>query len=110
MSLTCFKSYDIRGKLGDELTPEVAYRVGRAFSAVLSPDHVIVGQDARESSAALSAAVVEGLRAGGTSVSDLGLCGTEEVYHATGAARAGGGIMVTASHNPIDYNGRKLLG
>jgi len=110
MTLTAFKSYDIRGRLGEELNEAVARRVGRAFAEVMSPGLVITGHDARETSPALSAALVEGLRAGGANVRDLGLCGTEEVYHATGALDAGGGIMVTASHNPIDYNGMKLVG
>ena len=110
MTLKCFKSYDVRGRLGDELNPEIAGRIGRAYAQVMSPDHVVVGHDARSTSAELSAALVEGLRAEGADVSDIGLCGTEEVYYATGAAKAGGGIMVTASHNPIDYNGMKLVG
>jgi len=110
MTLTAFKSYDVRGRLGPELNEGVARRIGRAFAEVMKPGTVICGHDARETSPALSAAVVEGLRAGGADVRDLGLCGTEEVYHATGALTAGGGIMVTASHNPIDYNGMKLVG
>lgn len=108
--LTCFKSYDIRGKLGESLNTDIAYKIGRAFARVMDPGHVVVGRDARETSAELCAALTEGLRAEGVSVSDIGLCGTEEVYYATGAAKAGGGIMVTASHNPIDYNGMKLVG
>ena len=110
MSLNCFGTYDIRGRLGVDLDETVAYRIGRGFAQVMDPGHVIVGRDARESSHVLCAALTEGLRAEGVAVSDMGLCGTEEIYYATGAAGAGGGIMVTASHNPIDYNGMKLVG
>ena len=97
MTLKCFKSYDVRGRLGDELNPEIAGRIGRAYAQVMSPDHVVVGHDARSTSAELSAALVEGLRAEGADVSDIGLCGTEEVYYATGAAKASaqGQVMIS---------------
>jgi len=108
--LDCFKSYDVRGRLGDDLDAEIAYRIGRGFAQALAPASVVTGRDARETSPALQAALVDGLRDGGTDVIDIGLCGTEEVYFATDYFGAGGGIMVTASHNPIDYNGMKLVG
>ncbi|OSP54094.1 phosphomannomutase [Pseudoruegeria sp. SK021] len=107
--LTCFKSYDIRGQLGKNLDPGIAYRIGRAFAAVMTPGLTVTGRDTRESSPELQAALIEGLRDGGSDVIDIGLCGTEEVYFATTHYGAGGGMMVTASHNPIDYNGVKLV-
>ncbi|MEO0990618.1 MAG: phosphomannomutase, partial [Pseudomonadota bacterium] len=110
MNLTCFKAYDIRGKLGEDLNAEIARRIGRAYADVMAVGSVIVGHDARESSPVLKAALVEGLRTGGVNVTDIGLCGSEEVYFATGHLHKGGGIMVTASHNPIDYNGMKMVG
>lgn len=108
--LTCFKSYDVRGRLGDELDESVAYRIGRGFAEALRPGLTVTGCDVRETSPVLQAAVNDGLRDGGTDVIDIGLCGTEEVYFATDHFGAGGGVMVTASHNPIDYNGMKLVG
>jgi phosphomannomutase len=108
--LSCFKGYDVRGRLGEELDRGIAYRIGRGFAQALSPGVVATGRDVRASSPELQAAVIEGLRDGGADVVDIGLCGTEEVYFATDHLGAGGGIMVTASHNPIDYNGMKLVG
>ena len=109
ISTTCFKAYDIRGRVPDELNEELAYRLGRAFAAFLEPQKVAVGRDVRPSSQALAAALSRGLNDGGADVLDLGLCGTEEVYFATFNYRLDGGIMVTASHNPGDYNGMKLV-
>jgi len=109
MLIECFKAYDIRGRLPDQLNEDVAYRIGRAFSQFLKPKTVVVGQDVRPSSPALTAALMKGLTEGGADVLDVGLCGTEEVYFATSHAKADGGIMVTASHNPADYNGMKLV-
>ncbi|MDO8982841.1 phosphomannomutase [Cypionkella sp.] len=106
---TCFKAYDIRGKLGEELTGDIARRIGRAFAEGLGAKRVVLGQDCRASSAELATAVAEGLVAAGVEVMDLGLCGTEEMYFATTALDADGGIEVTASHNPMDYNGMKLV-
>ena len=108
-SLTCFKAYDIRGKLGAELNPEIATRIGRAFAEVLGASRVVIGRDCRASSQELMEAVVEGLLLAGVEVLDLGLCGTEEMYHATTYFEADGGIEVTASHNPMDYNGMKMV-
>ena len=108
-TITCFKAYDLRGRLGDELDEDVAWRVGRAFALRPGTRRVVVGRDGRESSPALAAALTRGLVEGGVEVLDLGLAGTEEMYFATDHLRADGGIEVTASHNPIDYNGMKLV-
>lgn len=108
-TLTCFKAYDIRGRLPDQLDEDVAWRIGRAFADELSPKTVVVGRDIRLSSDALAAALSQGLTEGGADVLDIGLCGTESVYFATSHLEADGGIMVTASHNPPDYNGMKLV-
>ncbi|WP_454683816.1 phosphomannomutase [Ancylobacter moscoviensis] len=107
--LTCFKAYDIRGRLGEELNEDIARRIGRAFVEALSARRVVIGRDCRASSESLAAACIEGLTAGGVEVLDLGLCGTEEMYFAVTHFGADGGIEVTASHNPMDYNGMKLV-
>lgn len=107
--LTCFKAYDIRGKLGVELDESIAYRIGRAYGQLLQPRTVVVGGDVRITSPALKMALAEGLMDAGADVIDIGLCGTEEVYFAVPYLKADGGICVTASHNPIDYNGMKLV-
>lgn len=109
MTLTAFKAYDIRGRVPDELNEEIAYRIGRAFADFLKPQSVVVGQDIRQSSEGLCSALSRGLMDGGSDVFDIGLCGTEEIYHATFSEGMNGGIMVTASHNPMDYNGMKLV-
>ena len=109
-SLECFKAYDVRGRLGETLDESIASRIGAAFGHVLGACHVVVGHDARASSPALKAAAIRGLQAVGVDVTDIGLCGTEEVYFATGHLGADGGLMVTASHNPIEWNGMKLVG
>jgi len=107
--LDCFKAYDIRGRLGDELDEDVAWRIGRAFAEVLGATRVVLGRDCRASSQALMAACARGLSEAGAEVLDLGLCGTEEMYFATTHFGADGGIEVTASHNPMDWNGMKLV-
>lgn len=108
--ITCFKAYDVRGQLGINLDADVAWRIGRAFAETRGAKTVVVGRDSRASSPELAAALIRGLTEGGADVIDLGLAGTEEVYFATGFYRADGGIEVTASHNPIDYNGLKMVG
>ena len=108
-SLECFKAYDIRGRVPDQLNADIAERIGRAFAAFVAPQNVVVGYDIRESSPELAAAVARGLQMSGVNVLDIGLCGTEQVYFSTPHLQAGGGIMVTASHNPADYNGMKLI-
>ncbi|MHB1271876.1 MAG: phosphohexomutase domain-containing protein [Rhodanobacter sp.] len=107
--MKCFKAYDIRGRLPDELNPDIAWRIGRAFAETVGAGAVVVGYDIRLDSPALAEAVSRGLNEGGCDVIDIGLCGTEEVYFHTAHRRVAGGIMVTASHNPIDYNGMKLV-
>lgn len=108
-ALTCFKAYDIRGKLGEELNDDIAYRIGRAYAEFLKPAKVVVGGDVRLTSESLKLALAEGLRDSGVNVLDIGLCGTEEIYFATSHLGVDGGIVVTASHNPIDYNGMKMV-
>lgn len=107
--LTCFKAYDIRGQLGTELNVDIAYRIGRAFGQFLKPKNIVVGGDVRLTSNELKSAVTNGLLDSGVDVIDLGQTGTEEVYFATSFLKADGGIEVTASHNPMDYNGMKLV-
>ena len=106
---SAFKAYDVRGRMPQEINPEMAWRVGRAFAEIWRTKTVVVGRDVRLSSKELSDAIVAGLRAAGTSVLDLGLCGTEMVYFATAYLATDGGLMITASHNPLDYNGIKLV-
>ncbi len=108
-SINCFKAYDIRGRMPDELNADIVYRIGRAFAVFLKPKCVVIGRDVRLSSAELSSALARGLCDAGVDVYDIGLCGTEEVYFATFSREFDGGIMVTASHNPMDYNGLKLV-
>lgn len=105
--LTCFKAYDIRGQLGTELDEDIAYRIGRAFAEFLKPQKVVLGGDVRLTSETLKQALSNGIRDAGADVIDIGMVGTEEVYFATSHLQADGGIEVTASHNPIDYNGMK---
>ncbi|STN34893.1 phosphomannomutase (PMM) [Escherichia coli] len=107
--LTCFKAYDIRGKLGKELNEDIAYRIGRAYGEFLKPKTIVVGGDVRLTSESLKLALANGLMDAGTDVLDIGLSGTEEIYFATFHLGVDGGIEVTASHNPMDYNGMKLV-
>jgi phosphomannomutase len=109
MTLTCFKAYDIRGKLGDELNEDIVYRIGRAYAQFLKPKSVVVGGDVRLTSKTLKNALSNGLRDEGVDVIDIGMTGTEEIYFATSYLKTDGGIEITASHNPIDYNGMKLV-
>ncbi len=107
--LTCFKAYDVRGQLGTELNEDIAYRIGRAYAAFLKPNTVVVGGDIRLTSESLKQALANGLMDSGADVVDLGLTGTEEIYFATSHLKVDGGIQVTASHNPADYNGLKFV-
>ena len=112
ISHPAFKAYDIRGKVPEELNPELARKVGRAFAAVYALKKVAVGRDIRLSSAALVQALTAGLCEMGADVLDLGLCGTEEIYHAAFSMEpegVDGGVVVTASHNPANYNGMKFV-
>lgn len=107
--LTCFKAYDIRGRVPDELNEAIAWRIGRAYAAYVKPDKVAIGRDIRLSSESILNALAAGIMAGGVDVYDIGVCGTEEIYFATADAKMDGGIVVTASHNPPDYNGMKFV-
>lgn len=107
--LTCFKAYDIRGKLGSELNEEIAYKIGRAYGQIYQPKTVAIGCDIRLSSEDLKQATIQGLNDAGVDVLDLGMTGTEEVYFAAFHLDVQGGIEITASHNPMDYNGMKLV-
>jgi phosphomannomutase len=104
-----FKAYDIRGKVPGELNTDLAYKVGRAYSKFINAHKVIVGRDVRKSSGEISEALIKGLNESGADVIDIGLCGTEMVYFATPNFDADGGIMITASHNPPEYNGIKFV-
>ncbi len=107
---SAFKTYDIRGRLGTDLTETIAHHIARAYAAVTGAGAVVLARDCRESSPGLADAVAAGLVASGVRVLDLGLAGTEEMYFATAHLGADGGICVTASHNPREYNGMKLVG
>lgn len=107
--LTCFKAYDIRGRLGDELNEDIAWRIGRAYGDYLKPKTIVLGGDARLTSESLKLALARGLQDSGVDVLDIGMSGTEEIYFATWHLNVDGGIEVTASHNPMDYNGMKLV-
>ncbi|MDG1945827.1 MAG: phosphomannomutase [Halioglobus sp.] len=107
--ITCFKAYDVRGRVPDQLNEEIARRIGRAYAEVVKPQQVVVGHDIRLSSESIKAAVTQGLLEQGVDVYDIGLCGTEEIYFATSHAGMDGGIAITASHNPKDYNGMKFV-
>ncbi len=107
--ITCFKAYDLRGRIPVELNDDVAYRVGRGYAQFLRPLRVVVGRDVRLSSEGLADALCRGLNDSGVDVYDIGVCGTEGVYFATFDGGYDGGIMVTASHNPPDYNGMKFV-
>ena len=109
LNVSGFKAYDIRGRVPDELNSEIAFAIGRAYSEFLSPASVVVGHDIRLSSPDISAALIDGLMSSGVDVSDIGICGTEEIYFATDHYGFDGGIVVTASHNPKDHNGMKLV-
>lgn len=107
--ITCFKAYDVRGRVPEELNPDIAYRIGRAYAEFIKPRRVAVGRDIRLTSAEISDALSNGLMAAGVDVIDIGVGGTELVYFATAHWQLDGGIMVTASHNPPNYNGLKLV-
>jgi phosphomannomutase/phosphomannomutase/phosphoglucomutase len=107
--LPCFKAYDVRGRIPDEIDEDLVHRIARAYATFLEPRAVALGRDIRLSSEAMALAVGRGLAESGVEVVDIGQCGTEQVYFATFHLGLDGGIMVTASHNPPDYNGLKLV-
>jgi len=108
-NLSCFKAYDIRGKVPESLNEELAYNIGLAFVNELNAKNVVVGYDIRLESVGLADALKKGIMDAGADVLDIGLCGTEEVYFSTFHHQTDGGIMITASHNPKGYNGMKLV-
>lgn len=108
-AIHCFKPYDIRGRIPDQLNEDIAYRIGRAYALWLKPKNVVVGYDIRLTSESLCNALTDGLLDCGVDVINIGQCGTEEIYFATSHLQTSGGIVVTASHNPKDYNGMKLV-
>ncbi|MEA1988759.1 MAG: phosphomannomutase [Pseudomonadota bacterium] len=108
-NLSCFKAYDIRGKVPESLNEDLAYKIGLAFVNELNAKNVVVGYDIRLESVGLADALKKGITDAGADVLDIGLCGTEEVYFSTFHHQADGGIMITASHNPKGYNGMKLV-
>jgi phosphomannomutase/phosphomannomutase/phosphoglucomutase len=109
MNLNSFKAYDVRGRIPDELNVDLAYKIGQAYAGFVKPRRVAVGRDIRLSSSELAGALIRGLLDSGVDVMDIGLCGTEGTYFATFSQGYDGGIMVTASHNPPDYNGMKFV-
>ncbi|KRG56669.1 phosphomannomutase [Stenotrophomonas koreensis] len=109
MNHPAFKAYDIRGRVPDQLNTDLATRIGIALASQLDAGPVVLGRDVRLSSPQLQQALADGLHAAGREVIDIGLCGTEEVYFQSAHLQAAGGVMVTASHNPMDYNGMKLV-
>ena len=108
--IDCFKAYDIRGKVPGDLNPELAYKIGLTFAKYINAGKVVIGHDARKSSEEISNALCKGLTDYGANVIDIGLCGTEMIYYGTPYLEADGGIMITASHNPPEYNGMKFVG
>ncbi len=107
--VSAFKAYDIRGIYPDQINAPFMEALARAYATHFRPARVVIGYDARLSSEELAASLAEGFRNSGVDVLDLGLCGTEMVYFATGEYRTDGGIMITASHNPKEYNGCKMV-
>jgi len=107
--LISFKAYDIRGKVPSELNNDLAYKIGRAFAHLIKAKKVVIGYDIRKSSVELSKSLTNGLNDAGADVLNIGLCGTEMIYYSTPHFDADGGIMITASHNPAEYNGMKFV-
>ncbi len=108
--IACFKAYDVRGKVPSELNKELAYKIGRAFSKFTKAKKIVIGYDIRKSSVEISDALKNGITDSGVDVIDIGLCGTEMIYFSTPHFDVDGGIMITASHNPPEYNGMKFVG
>ena len=107
--LSCFKAYDVRGRVPDDVNVDLARRIGRAYAQFVGAKQVALGYDIRLSSPELAQALGQGLTESGVNVVELGRCGTEQVYFATFHLELDGGVMVTASHNPRDYNGMKFV-
>ena len=109
MDLTCFKAYDIRGIVGDDFDQDLAYQIGVSFQRLLNCKKVVVSQDTRPSSSNITDSAIKGLLDQGSDVLDIGVAGTEEMYWAVSAFEACGEIQITASHNPLEYNGMKFV-
>lgn len=109
LTINCFKAYDVRGRVPEDIDENIAYRIGRAYAEFIRPSTVAVGRDVRLTSDALTAQLIRGLTESGVNVLDIGVGGTEMVYFATFNYGLDGGIMVTASHNPPNYNGMKMV-
>jgi phosphomannomutase len=107
--LTCFKAYDVRGELGLNFDAAIAYRIGRAVAQHFQASNIVIGFDARETSPELATAVMRGICDAGSTVLSIGIAGTEEMYWAATEFNACAGIEITASHNPINYNGMKIV-
>jgi len=107
--ITCFKAYDVRGRVPQELDEGIAYRIARSYAEFIGAREVCMGRDVRLTSEGFADAVADGLMDAGVTVHDLGLCGTEETYFGTFHGGLDGGVMITASHNPTDYNGLKVV-
>ena len=108
-ALTCFKTYDVRGELGVNFDANIAYRIGYAIAQHFESGNVIIGHDARRTSPDIAQALARGICDGGSRVLDIGMAGTEEMYWAVTEFGAIAGVEVTASHNPINYNGLKIV-
>jgi phosphomannomutase len=104
-----FKAYDVRGVYPTELDEDGAYAIGRGYVEQFEPKRIAVGRDMRPSSPSMAAAVIRGASAAGAEVLDIGMVGTEMLYFAVGDLSLDGGVMVTASHNPKEYNGLKIV-
>ena len=109
MDWSVFKAYDIRGVYPDQIDEEAYYRIAKAYVYLFKPRTIVVGMDARLSSPPLKAALIEGFRDAGVDVVDIGKITTDMLYFAVGAYDYSGGIVVSASHNPKQYNGMKLV-
>jgi phosphomannomutase len=110
MEISCFKAYDVRGRIPSELNEDVAFRIGVGIASYFSARSVVVGYDIRPSSIDILNALTKGINSQGAKVFSIGLCGTEEIYFATNHLNTDAGVMITASHNPADYNGLKIVG
>ena len=108
--ISCFKAYDVRGRIPTELNQEVAFKIGVAIASYFSTQSVVIGYDVRPSSLEILDALAKGIQSQQSEVMSIGLCGTEEIYFATNYLDSDAGVMITASHNPADYNGLKIVG
>ena len=108
-NIPAFKAYDIRGKVPENLNNDLAYKIGYYYAKYINAEKIIIGHDVRKSSEPISTSLTNGINDAGCDVADLGLCGTEMIYFGTPFLDADGGIMITASHNPPEYNGLKFV-